>query len=62
MKPYNYKVDYIEALEQSRKQESLLPFRGFMLEQYKKYLQVEIDRYLESKKPPKPGGGYSLVF
>jgi len=56
------KVDYIEALEQSRKQESLLPFREFMLEQYEKYLQVEIDRYLESKRPPKPGGGYSLVF
>ena len=56
------KAEYIEALEESRQQESLQAFREFMLMQYQKYLQSEIDRYSDSQKRGGSGGGYSFVF
>jgi Fic family protein len=56
------KVDYFEALEQSRLEESLAPFRNFMLSQYQQHLREEIERYRRSQDLPKPGGGFSLVF
>jgi hypothetical protein len=56
------KVDYFEALEQSRLEESLTPFRNFMLSQYQQHLREEIERYRRSQDLPKPGGGFSLVF
>jgi len=37
------RLDYINALEESRKQETTDPFRLFMYDQQKKYLQQEID-------------------
>ena len=54
------KADYIEALEQSRTQESLQPFRDFMIGQYAKHLQEEMQRYRDSQEPPK--GRYSFIF
>jgi Fic family protein len=38
------KLDYINALEESRKQETTEPFKAFMYDQQKKYLQQEIDK------------------
>jgi Fic family protein len=59
------KSDYFTALQESRKQESLQPFTAFMFEQYKRYLQHEIDTYKEGfqkQTNPKKGGGRSLFF
>lgn len=54
------KADYIDALEQSRTQESLQPFRTFMIEQYIKHLQQDMQRYRDSQQPPQ--GRYSFIF
>jgi len=40
------KLDYINALEESRKQEKIEPFRIFMYNQQMKYLLQEIDKVL----------------
>ena len=41
--------DYIDALEESRKQETTEPFQVFMYSQQKKYLQQEIDKVQQDK-------------
>jgi Fic family protein len=41
------RLDYINALEESRKQENTEPFKVFMYDQQKKYLQLEIDKVQE---------------
>jgi Fic family protein len=56
------KVDYFDALEASRNEESLTPFRHFMLSQCEKYCRQEIDFFnkMNSEKPNKPL--FSMVF
>jgi Fic family protein len=44
------KADYYKALVETRKHEDKNIFRKFMLEQYKKYLSLEIDKVLNSQK------------
>jgi Fic family protein len=44
------KSDYINALEESRKQETTEPFKVFMYDQQKKYLQQEIDKVQQQDK------------
>lgn len=56
------KEDYIKALEQTRKKEDIAFFHNFMLKQYQKYLQSEIDNYQQAINPPKSGRKFSLVF
>lgn len=59
------KSDYFTALQESRKQESLQPFTIFMYEEYRKYLQHEINtykEYLQKQVHPKKNGGRSLFF
>lgn len=56
------KADYFESLEQSRREESLAPFRAFMSAQYEKHLNTEIRRYLDAQNPTQKDGGFSLVF
>ncbi|MDR2971909.1 MAG: Fic family protein [Bacteroidales bacterium] len=41
------RLDYINALEESRKQETTEPFKLFMYDQQRKYLQQEIDKTLQ---------------
>jgi Fic family protein len=43
------KAEYFQALEQSRTDESLIPFRNFMYEQQLKYLRQEINKVNNSK-------------
>lgn len=54
------KSDYIEALEKSRNEESLIPFRDFMKAQYCKFLSQEINNFKKQSKDK--GKGFSLVF
>ena len=54
------KSEYIEALEKSRNEESLLPFRNFMEEQYCKFLTQEINNFNNQSK--NKGKGFSFVF
>jgi Fic family protein len=44
------RLDYINALEESRKQETIEPFKIFMYDQQMKYLQQEIDKFLQQDK------------
>lgn len=39
------KADYFDALEKSRNENDLSYFQGFMFEQYKKYLSIEIQKF-----------------
>lgn len=39
------KIDYYNALEESRKEESIQPFRDFMYSQQEKYFSIEIDKF-----------------
>ena len=41
------RLDYINALEESRNQETTAPFRLFMYNQQQKYLQQEIDKIVQ---------------
>jgi Fic family protein len=54
------KSDYIEALEKSRNEENLNPFRKFMDDQYCKYLSQEINNFKKQTKDK--GTGFSFVF
>ena len=54
------KSEYIEALEKSRNEESLIPFRNFMTEQYCKFLSQEINNF--NKQSKDKGKGFSFVF
>jgi Fic family protein len=60
------KADYFTALQESRKQNSLDPFKGFMFGQYEKYLKEEITKYQEilpkNDIKNKKGRGYSMIF
>ncbi len=56
------KSEYFEALQQTRKEENLEIFRTFMMSQYQKYLQQEIDKYKSWEKDDKKGNGFSFVF
>jgi len=54
------KQDYFNALELSRKEESLNPFKAFMDSQYIKYLKEQIDLFKSQNK--KQDRGMSFVF
>ncbi len=54
------KSEYFEALEKSRNEESLIPFRNFMTEQYCKFLSQEINNF--NKQSKDKGKGFSFVF
>jgi Fic family protein len=56
------KAAYFEALQQTRKDENIDIFREFMLGQYTKYLQMEIEKFQLLDKPGTKGKGYSFVF
>lgn len=60
------KADYYVALQETRKQEDIQIFNGFMFSQYKKHLEQEIASYqaMTQKGLPKKGkgNGYSLFF
>lgn len=56
------KLEYFNALEDSREQETLKPFREFMDNQYIKYLSLEIERYRTQNKKKDNGKGISLLF
>ena len=56
------KAAYFESLLQARKEENLNIFRLFMFAQYAKYLQHEIDKFVEAQKDKGKGKGYSFVF
>lgn len=51
--------DYIAALEKSREQESLSPFRAFMAAQHLKNLQQEIKNHEQNQKK---SDGFTLLF
>ena len=55
------KADYIQALEDSRNKESLIPFRDFMNAQYGKFLSREIQNFKNSNKNNKDKG-FSMIF
>lgn len=42
------KSDYIEALEASREDHSVIPFRKFMMQEHAENLQIDIDNYKKS--------------
>jgi Fic family protein len=52
------KLEYFNALEASRDEESLKPFRTFMDSQYSKYLKEQIDLYKSQNK----NQGLSFIF
>ncbi|MEO7266373.1 MAG: Fic family protein [Ferruginibacter sp.] len=54
------KASYFEALIKTREQENLNIFRHFMLVQYAKYLNLEIEKYNSWKNDGKKG--YSFIF
>ncbi len=60
------RTDYINALEQSRRDESTQPITVFMHEQLTKFLKDEICRLTEQQKPvkhpPTHKGGLTLLF
>ncbi|MEQ6122049.1 Fic family protein [Reichenbachiella sp. MALMAid0571] len=53
------KLEYFNALEESRDSESLIPFYEFMDQQYIKYLSLEIDRFNNHMNK---GRGMTLLF
>jgi len=56
------KLEYFEALEQSRKLESLEPIYEFMSQQHVKFLKSEIDLYTSQLKKMNKGKGFSFMF
>lgn len=60
------RTSYINALEQSRRDESTQPITKFMHEQLSKFLKDEITRLTEQQKPtikpPTRKGGLTLIF
>lgn len=55
------KADYIQALEDSRNNEDMKPFRDFMNSQYIKFLNQEIQNYKTIYKKNN-GNGFSMIF
>ncbi len=55
------KAEYFKALTETRSEENIEIFRSFMVNQYKKYLHLEIEKYNQMKNQDR-GSGYSLVF
>ncbi len=55
------KADYIQALEETRNNEDLKPFRDFMTNQYIKFLNREIQNYRSLNKKNN-GTGFSMIF
>lgn len=55
------KVDYIEALKETRAKEDINIFRNFMGKEYAKLLKDEIQKFEETIKPKK-GRGFNLLF
>jgi len=55
------KVDYIEALKETRAKEDINIFRNFMGNEYTKLLKDEIKKFEETIKPKK-GRGFHLLF
>jgi len=55
------KIDYYNALDTSRNEGAIKPFEDFMLNQYAKYLQQEIEKF-KNKITPKNGNGLSMFF
>jgi Fic family protein len=55
------KVEYIQALIDTREKEDLNIFRAFMTDEYKKSLTHEIEKFQKMTKPKK-GGGFHLMF
>ena len=53
----NDKAEYIQALVDSREQDSTEPFREFMLQEHIKNLQKEISTYMESVNEVDAKGG-----
>jgi len=56
------KIDYFDALESSRKEETLAPFITFMDNQYIKYLSNEINRFKTQTHKNNKGEGMTLLF
>jgi Fic family protein len=56
------KAAYFDSLHLTRKEEEINIFRTFMLSQYSKYLQHEIEKFEQLQKNEKNGNGYSFVF
>ena len=60
------KADYFNALQETRKKDNIDIFKGFMYNQYEKYLKDEIKKYQEilpeNEKKGNRGRGYSMMF
>lgn len=57
------KTDYYNAIDNSRKENSIQPFEDFMLAQYAKYLELEINKFKDKEKLiTKTGSGFSIFF
>lgn len=59
------KADYYKALVDTRRKEDISIFRKFMLSQYSKMLEIEIDKTLNSQKThtkQNKGFGMSMIF
>ena len=57
------RVEYFNALQQARQQESIEAFYDFMYSQYARYLRDEIDKYEDLLKNHSSGGpAFSLLF
>lgn len=54
------KAEYFDALELSREEEKMEPFRQFMYRQYSKYLSGEINKYEDSSIDPT--SKFSFIF
>ena len=55
------KVEYIQALIDTRESEDMGIFRSFMGSEYTRLLEMEIEKFQEIKEPKK-GKGFSLLF
>ncbi len=55
------KVEYIQALIDTRESEDMGIFRSFMGSEYTRLLEMEIENFQEIKEPKK-GKGFSLLF
>jgi Fic family protein len=55
------KAAYIQALVDTRTQEDIKIFRGFMADEYTTMLELEIEKFKEMQKPGK-GNGFSFLF
>jgi len=56
------KLEYYDALEKSRKEDSIEPFNEFMESQYKKQLRNEIEKYREQIEKKDKGMGMSFLY